>query len=42
MVLMADKGVVLVVLDRKEFQDKVEGLLASPAYRTIKVDPTKK
>ena len=43
MVLTADKGVALVVMDRKEYQDKVEGLLATLAYRTIiKVDPTNK
>ena len=42
MVLTADKGVALVVMDRKEYQDKVECLLATPTYRTIKVDPTNK
>ena len=42
MVLPADKGVALVVMDRKEYQDKVEDSLASLAYRTIKVDPTNK
>ena len=42
MVLTADKGVALVVMDRKEYQDKVEGLLATPACRTIKADPTNK
>ena len=42
MVLTAYKGVALVVMDRKEYQDKVEGLLATLAYRTIKADPTNK
>ena len=40
MVLTADKGVALVVMDRKDYQDKIEGLLATPAYRTITTDPT--
>ena len=42
MVLTVDKGMALVVMDRKEYQDKVEGLLATPAYRTIRADPTNK
>ena len=42
MLLTTDKGVALVVMDRKEYQEKVEGLLAMPAYRNIKVDPTNK
>ena len=42
MVLMADKGVAMVVMDRKEYQDKVESLLATSAYRTISKDPTNK
>ena len=42
MVLTADKGVALVVMDRKEYQEKVEGLLAKLAYRNIKADPTNK
>ena len=40
MVLTADKGVAMVVIDRKEYMDKVEGLLAQPAYKTISSDPT--
>ena len=40
MVLMADKGVAMVGMDRKEYQDKVEGLLATSAYMTISTDPT--
>ena len=42
MVSMADKGVAMVVLDRKDYQEKVEGLLASTAYKTILTDPTNK
>ena len=42
MVLMADKGVAIEVMDRKEYQDKVEGLLATSTCRTISTDPTKK
>ena len=33
MVLTADRGVALVVMDRKEYQNKVEGLLATLAYQ---------
>ena len=40
MVLTADKGVALVVMDQKEYQDKVEVLLATLADRTIKEDHT--
>ena len=29
-------------MDRKEYEEKAEGLLATPAYRTIKADPTNK
>ena len=42
MVLRADKGVAMVVRDRKEYMDKVEGLLAQLAYNTISSDPTNK
>ena len=38
MVLTADKGVAMVVMDRKEYVEKVEGLLAQPAYSTILAD----
>ena len=40
MVLMADKGVAMVVIDRKEYQEKVKVLLVTSAYRTISTDPT--
>ena len=42
MVLTADKGVVMVVMDNKEYMEKVEGFLAQLAYRTIDADPTNK
>ena len=40
MALTVDKGVAMEVMDRKEYLDKVEGLLAPMAYRTITSDPT--
>ena len=42
MVLTADEGVAMVVMDRKEYIEKVEALLAQLAYRTIDADPTNK
>ena len=42
MVLTADKGVAMVVVDRKEYMDRVEGFLPQLAYRTITSDPTNK
>ena len=41
-VLTADKGVTMVVLDKKDYMDKVEGLLVQLVYRTINTDPTNK
>ena len=41
-VLTADKGVAMVVLDKKDYVDKVEGLLMQLAYRNINTDPTNK
>ena len=41
-ILTADKGVAMVVLDRKEYIEKAENLLGQPAYRTIDRDPTNK
>ena len=35
-------SIIMVVMDRKEYMEKVEGLLAQPAYRTIDADPTNK
>ena len=40
--LTADKGVALVVMDRKEYIDKATNLLSQPVYRTIDMDPTNK
>ena len=37
-----DKGLAMVVRDRKEYMEKVEGLLAQLAYRTITAYPTNK
>ena len=34
------QGVVMVVLDKKEYIEKPEALLAQLAYRTIDKDPT--
>ena len=41
-VLTADKGVAVVVMDRKDSIDKVNNIFAQPAYRTINRDPTNK
>ena len=38
-VLTVDKGVAMVVLDRKEYLEKAETLLVQLAYKTIKKDP---
>ena len=40
MVLTMDKGVAMMVMDRKEYMDKEEGLLAQLAYKTITSDQT--
>ena len=37
--LTADKGVAMVVMDRKDYIEKETNLLAQPAYRNIKRDP---
>ena len=42
MVLTVDKKVAMVVMDRKKYMKKVEGLLVQLAYRTIDGDPTNK
>ena len=42
MVLTADKGVAMVIMDRKEYMEKMEGLLEQPANRAIDADPTNK
>ena len=42
LVLMADKGVAMVVMDKEDYIGKVESLLAQPGYRAIDRDPTSK
>ena len=41
-ILTADKGVAMVVMDREEYNNKVQELLNSPAYRSLPRDPTNK
>ena len=41
-VLTADKGVVLVVMDKQKYVSKAEALLAQLAYQTIPSDPRNK
>ena len=41
-ILTADKSVDMVVLDKKEYLEKVQELLSQPAYRTIERDLTNK
>ena len=41
-VLTADKGVLLVVMDKEDYVKKAEELLNQPTYRTISSDPTTK
>ena len=41
-ILPADKGVAMVVMDREEYVTKAQELLAQPAYRLIPRDPTNK
>ena len=41
-ILTADKSVAMVVLDRENYIQKEESLLAQPAYGTIDRDPTNK
>ena len=40
--LTADKGVSMMVIDRDDYNKKVEELLHQPAYRPIPNDPTNK
>ena len=42
MVLTADKGVSLVVLDKEDYTQKTEELLHQPNYKTLTSDPTTK
>ena len=41
-ILTADKGVVMVVLDREDYNKKANNLLNTPAYKEIPRDPTNK
>ena len=42
-VLTVDKGVAMVIMDKKEYMDKAIGLLSDTnTYRTIPKDPTNK
>ena len=41
-VLTANKGVAMVVMDKQDNINKAEELLVQPAYRTISKDPTNK
>ena len=41
-VLTADKGVAMVVIDKQDYINKSNTLLAQPAYRPIPKDPTNK
>ena len=40
MILTADKGVSIVVLDREEYIKKADELLSQPSYKKISTDPT--
>ena len=40
--LTADKGVAMVLMDREDYIRKAESLLTQPAYKTIDRDPTSK
>ena len=42
MVLTADKGVSLVVMDTADYKKKAEELLQQPTYQPIPTDPTSK
>ena len=42
MVLTADKGVALVVIDTEEYKKKAQELLQQPTYQLIATDPTSK
>ena len=40
MILTADKGVSIVVLDKEEYIKKVDKLLSQSSYKNISTDPT--
>ena len=41
-ILIVDKGVVMVVLDREDYNNEAKDLLNTPAYKEIPKDPTNK
>ena len=42
LILTADKGVALVIMDKEDYVQKAKELLDQPTYRTIPNDPTTK
>ena len=42
MVLTADKGVSMVVMDKDDYNTKSEELLQTPTYQILNTDPTSK
>ena len=40
MILPADKGNVTVVMDREEYNKKIESMLAEKTYKKLRRDPT--
>ena len=42
LVLTADKGVAMVIMDRQDYINKANKLLNQPAHRAIPMDPTNK
>ena len=42
MAFTADKAVVMVVMDKKDYIERATNLLVQPVYRTINRDPTNK
>ena len=40
MILTADKGVCLVVMDKKDYTEKSEELLSKSTYKILPSDPT--
>ena len=41
-ILTADKGVAMVIMDKVDYNNKAQELLCKPAYRVMPRDPTKK
>ena len=41
-ILMADKGVAMVVLDKEDYINKARDMLSQPAYKELPRDPTNK